>query len=95
MKQMQKGHGKKVGDYGFGGLLNILEYVAPRFNTKIVKIDRFYPSSQLCNKCGYQNPKVKDLSVREWTCPHCGHHCDRDRNAAQNILDEGLRVLSA
>lgn len=95
MKWMQKGHGKKVGDYGFGEFLRILEYVAPQFNTKIVKIDRFYPSSQLCNKCGYQNPKVKDLSVREWFCPSCGTKHDRDRNAAQNILDEGLRILSA
>lgn len=94
MKWMQKDHGKKVGDYGFGEFLNILEYVAPQFNTKVVKIDKFYPSSQLCNECGYQNPKVKDLSIREWTCPSCGHHCDRDRNAAQNILDEGLRILS-
>lgn len=95
MKWMQKGHGKKVGDYGFGEFLRILEYVAPQFNTKIVKIDKFYPSSQLCNECGYQNPKVKDLSIREWDCPSCGHHCDRDRNAAQNILAEGLRILSA
>lgn len=95
MKWMQAGHGKKVGDYGFGEFLNILDYVAPQFGTKIVKVDRFYPSSQLCHECGYQNPKVKDLSVREWDCPSCGHHCNRDRNAAQNILDEGLRVLLA
>ena len=95
MKWMQKGHGKKVGDYGFGEFLNILEYVAPQFGTKIVKVDKLYPSSQLCHECGYQNPEVKNLSVREWDCPSCGHHCDRDRNAAQNILDEGLRILSA
>ena len=94
MKWMQKRHGKKVGDYGFGEFLKILEYVAPQFNTKIVKIDKFYPSSQLCNECGYQNPKVKDLSIREWFCPSCGTKHDRDRNAAQNILDEGLRILS-
>ena len=94
MKWMQKGHGKKVGDYGFSEFLKILEYVAPQFNTKIVKIDKFYPSSQLCNECGYQNPKVKDLSIREWFCPSCGTKHDRDRNAAQNILDEGLRILS-
>lgn len=94
-KWMQKGHGKKVGDYGFGEFLNILEYVAPQFGTKVVKVDKFYPSSQLCHKCGYQNPEVKDLSVREWICPSCKTHHDRDRNAAQNILDEGLRILSA
>jgi putative transposase len=95
MKWMQTGHGKKVGDYGFGEFLNILEYVAPQFDTKIVRIDKFYPSSQLCHECGHKNPEVKDLSVREWDCPKCGHHCDRDINAAQNILDEGLRILSA
>ena len=95
MKWMQKGHGKKVGDYGFGEFLNILEYVAPQFGTRIVRVGKFYPSSQLCHECGYQNPEVKDLSVREWDCPSCGRHCDRDRNAAQNIFDEGLRVLSA
>ena len=95
MKWMQKGHGKKVGDYGFGEFINILKYVAPQFGTKVVKVDKFYPSSQLCHECGYQNPEVKNLSVREWDCPSCGHHCDRDRNSAQNILDEGLRILSA
>ena len=92
MAWMQRGHGKKVSDYGFSEFLNILEYVAPQFSTKVVKIDKFYPSSQLCHKCGYQNPEVKNLSIREWNCPSCGHHCDRDRNAAQNILKEGLRI---
>ena len=95
MKWMQAGHGKKVGDYGFSEFLNLLEYVAPQFGTRIVKVDKFYPSSQLCHDCGHRNPKVKDLSVREWNCPNCGKHHDRDRNAAQNILDEGLRLLSA
>ena len=95
MKWMQRNHGKKVGDYGFGEFLNLLEYVASQFGTKIVRIDRFYPSSQLCHDCGYQNPEVKNLSVREWHCPSCGHHCDRDRNAARKILSEGLRLLSA
>ena len=95
MKWMQKGHGKKVGDYGFGEFLNVLEYVAPQFGTRVVRVDKFYPSSQICHECGYQNTEVKDLSVREWDCPSCGHHCDRDRNAAKNILSEGLRLLSA
>lgn len=94
-KWMQKGHGKKVGDYGFGEFLNILEYVAPQFGTRVVRVDKFYPSSQLCHECWYQNPEVKDLSVREWVCPSCGTKHDRDRNAARNILDEGLRILSA
>lgn len=95
LKWMQAGHGKKVGDYGFGEFLNLLKYVASQFGTRIVRIDKFYPSSQLCHECGYQNSEVKNLSVREWDCPSCGHHCDRDRNAARNILSEGLRLLSA
>ena len=94
MKWMQISHGKKVGDYGFGEFLNLLEYVASQFGSRIVRVDKFYPSSQLCHECGYQNTEVKDLSVREWDCPSCGHHCDRDRNAAKNILSEGLRLLS-
>ena len=95
MKFMQKGHGKKVMDYGFAEFLNLLDYVAPQFNTKVVRIDKFYPSSQLCHECGYRNPEVKDLSIREWDCPNCHEHHDRDRNAAKNIKSEGLRILNS
>ena len=95
MKQMQKKHGKKVMDYGFSEFINILEYVGNQMGTRVVKVDKFYPSSQLCHDCGYQNKDVKDVRVYEWTCPNCGEHHDRDRNAARNILSEGLRILSA
>jgi putative transposase len=95
MKFMQKHHGKKVMDYGFAEFLNILEYVAQQFNTKVVRVDKFYPSSQLCHECGYKNSEVKALSIREWTCPNCGHYHDRDRNAAKNIRSEGLRILNS
>ena len=94
MKAMQKGHGKKVNDYGFAEFENILDYVGSQMGTRVVKVDRFYPSSQLCHDCGYQNKDVKDVRVYEWTCPNCGEHHDRDRNAARNILSEGLRILS-
>ncbi len=90
MKWMQAGHGKKVGDYGFGEFLNLLEYVAPQFGTRIVRIDKFYPSSQLCHECGYQNPEVKNLSVREWDCPSCGHHCDRQKCCAE-YFERGVK----
>lgn len=94
MKWMQMGHGKKVMDYGFAGFLNILEYVASQFGTQVVRVDKFYPSSQLCNNCGFQNKEIKDVRIREWDCPNCGEYNDRDRNAAANIHDEGLRIIS-
>ena len=93
MRWMQRGHGKKVMDYGFAEFLNILEYVALQFGTQVVRIDKFYPSSQLCSNCGFQNKEVKDVRIREWDCPNCGKHHNRDRNAAKNIHNEGLRIL--
>lgn len=80
-------------DYGFGMFLRILEYVAGCAGTTLIKIDRFYPSSQLCSVCGKKNPETKDLSVREWCCPKCGTQHDRDRNSAINILNEGTRMF--
>ena len=93
MKWMQKSHGKKVMDYGFAGFLNILEYVAQQFGTQIVRVDKFYSSSQLCSNCGFQNKEIKDVRIREWDCPNCQKHHDRDRNAAKNIHEEGLRIF--
>ena len=94
MKWMQRNHGKKVMDYGFYAFTNILEYIAKQNGTQVVKVDRFFPSSQLCSDCGYQNKEVKNLNIREWACPKCGAHHDRDRNAARNIHAEGLKIIS-
>ncbi|MEH1778525.1 MAG: zinc ribbon domain-containing protein [Nostoc sp.] len=55
----------------------------------------FYPSSQTCNHCGFINPLVKDLKLREWSCPTCSNYNLRDNNAALNILAEGLRLMAA
>ena len=64
------------------------------YGRQIVKIDPFYPSSQLCSDCGYKFTGTKDLAVREWICPNCGVLHDRDINAAVNILNEGLRIVT-
>lgn len=90
------GNGKATLDNGYGMFLNMLEYKLKDRGGRLVKVDRFFPSSQLCNCCGFRNSILKNLSVRRWDCPNCGtKDIDRDINAARNIKDEGLRLLSA
>lgn len=84
--------GKATMDNGFGMFCNMLEYKQKRKGHYFVRIDKLYPSSQLC-QCGYKNPITKDLKIRTVTCPNCGAKYDRDHNAAINIDKEGLRVL--
>lgn len=88
------GNGKATLDNGYGMFLTLLEYKLSDRNKYLVKVDKWYPSSQICSCCGYQNTLVKDLSIRNWDCPNCGSHHNRDINAAANILKEGLKILS-
>ena len=81
---------KKIINSTFSEILRQLKYKTKWKNKKLIQIDKYYPSSQICHRCDYQNKKVKDLSIREWVCPKCGIENDRDINASINILWEGI-----
>ena len=72
--------------------IRILKYKADWLGKKVISINKYYPSSQCCNRCDYKNEEVKDLSVRKWICPRCGFEHDRDINASENIMFEGLKI---
>jgi putative transposase len=84
---------KAISDVGWGMFLNFLSYKLEREGKVLVEIDRWFPSSKTCSECLYQVDELP-LSVREWTCPSCGTHHDRDENAAINIRAEGVRMLT-
>ena len=90
------GNGKATLDNGYGMFLNMLEYKLKDRGGYLIKVEKFYPSSQLCHYCGYRNLSLKDLKIRKWDCPHCGHQgIDRDYNAAINIKVRGLEILES
>lgn len=90
------GNEKATLDNGYGMSVNFLEYKLKDRGGYLVKVDKWFPSSQLCHWCGYRNENLKDLKIRKWDCPHCGHKgIDRDWNATINIKAEGLRILES
>ena len=92
-RKAKSGLAKSTLDNAYGMFCTMLEYKLARQGKRLVRVDRWFPSSQLCHDCGYRNPQTKDLDVREWTCPQCGVLHDRDVNAALNIRDEARRIV--
>ncbi len=95
VRGMLKNHriAKSIQDASFSSFCNMIAYKALEQHRQYVKIGTFYPSSKLCHCCGFKYKGLK-LEERFWTCPECGIYLDRDENAAINILNEGLKILS-
>lgn len=84
---------RNIHDLSFASFVEKLKYLASKKGVRVIQAGRWYPSSQICHKCGHKNPQMKNLSNRTLVCTNCGETIDRDRSAAINILNEGLRTL--
>lgn len=97
VKNMMRNHklAQHICSASWTKFFNMLSYKATWYGNDIVKIPTMYPSSQICSCCGYKNPLVKNLAIRNWVCPQCQTKHDRDTNASINILNKGLQMQLA
>ncbi|RBR32444.1 IS605 OrfB family transposase [Enterococcus cecorum] len=93
VKGMLRNHklARSISDVSWSSFVAKLQYKADWYGREIIKVNQWFPSSQICSECGHKDGK-KSLDIREWTCPICHTHHDRDINASINILTEGLRI---
>ena len=89
-KRISKYISKYITNSSLSEIIRVLKYKMKWKGKKILAVNTYFPSSQICNRCGQKNTKLKDLSIRKWECDKCGYIHDRDINAGLNVLYKGL-----